>query len=142
MDPTYLQSLPAATDIIELVLHNSIIKCRDKEINKKLRPFSMVYTMEVLQMTFGQKSLQRDNRNDDVYIFDEDIEDPKPSGKDNICHELGMNQDPRKLEAYRAMNASIMSDKSMNKSGSKKGSIGKGKGGSKLLVSKLRGSAL
>ena len=77
---------------------------------------------------------------DDRYIRDEDAEDPKPPAKDNICHELGMNQDPKKLAAYRNLNASVMSNKSMNKSSSKKMRNMSSTG--KILVSKLRGSNL
>ena len=120
IDQQYISAIPVAFDIIDQILHNSIIVCRDKEINKKLRPFSMSYTMEVLQMTFEQKDMRVDKRIDDSYIRDEDAEDPTPPAKDNICHELGMNKDPNKIAAFRSMNASVLSNKSMHKSSSKK----------------------
>ena len=60
--------MPAASDMIELLLDKTLEVCRDKEISKKLRPFSLAYTIEILQITFEQKDMRVDKRLDDAYI--------------------------------------------------------------------------
>ena len=87
--------------IIDLVVDKAETVCYDKEINKKIKPFSMVYTMDVLGLTFQQKTVKVDMRKDDYFISQHDDEDPPPCKKDNISNDLCLNQDPKKLEAYQ-----------------------------------------
>lgn len=61
----------------------------------------MVYTMDVLGLTFQQKTVKVDMRKDDYFISQDDDEDPLPCKKDNISNDLCLNQDPKKLEAYQ-----------------------------------------
>ena len=48
--------------MIDLVLDNVASISYDKEVNKKIKPFSMLYTMDVLRLTFEQKEVKVDKR--------------------------------------------------------------------------------
>ena len=97
--------------------------------------------MDVCRLALDQKSMRKDLRLDDAYINEEDSEEPVHSVKDNISHELGMNQDPLKIAAYQNRNASGLSSKSMKRSTSRLSRGGKKLTG-KLTTGRLRGSAL
>ena len=48
--------------MIDLVLDNVATICYDKEVDEKIKPFSMLYTMDVLRLTFEQKEVKVDKR--------------------------------------------------------------------------------
>ena len=62
MDRLFINQLQEATDMIDLVLDNVATICYDKEVDKKIKPFSMLYTMDVLSLTFEQKEVKVDKR--------------------------------------------------------------------------------
>ena len=68
VDKRYVNQMKDVNDVLEHVIKQAAIVCYDKEIEKKIKPFSLVYTMDILGLTFEQKTVKVDMRKDDYYI--------------------------------------------------------------------------